>query len=156
MLDKIEGLVKNYAGDAVKGMKDIPAGKGDAVTSAATDSIMGFFKNKVGGGGDLSAITDMFKDKSAIDNVTSQISGGFIQSLSKIGIGGDTAKMLSTALIPLILSKFTGGKGGLSDILGQLTGGAGDLTSSIGGMFGGKKGKDSGTGGLLGKLKDMI
>lgn len=155
MFDKIEDLLKGYAREASQSVKDVPSGKTEGVSNAAVDSIMGLFKDKISKN-DLSGLTEMFKDKNAVNNTASQASGDFVKRLEAMGINMDTAKKIAAAVLPVILSKFSsnsGTKGGLNDILSQF--GGDDLTAALGGLLGGKKGK-SGDGGMFGKMKDLF
>lgn len=158
MLDQIQELIRGYAREASANVKEVPSDKEEGVSNAAVDSIMGLFKDKISKN-DISGLTQMFKDKNAVNNAASQAQGDFMKRLEGMGINMDTAKKIGAALLPLVLSKFSnssGAKGGLGDLLSQF--GGDDLTAALGGLLGGKKGKggkDNG-GGMFGKMKDLF
>lgn len=157
MLDQIEGLIKKYAQEAIAGNKEVPAEKTEVVTEAASSTIMDMLKEKASSN-DLSSLTSMFSSEEGIKDSASQMADGFIGKLLEQGFNKDSAKSIAMAVLPLILSKFTGKSGGsggiVMDVLTQL-GGKGDLGSLLGGLMGGDKGKDAG-GGMLGKFKDLL
>lgn len=159
MLDQLEGLIKKYAGEVVSESNAVPNDKTEAVSGAASGSIMDFLKEKASSG-DLSSLTQMFGSEAGIQDSVSKLSGGFVEKLMGQGFSMDNAKGITMAVLPLILSKLTGKSGGaggnIMDVLSQL-GGKGDIGSVLGGLLGGdSKGKDSGVGGMLGKMKDLL
>lgn len=160
MLDQLEGLITKYAKEAVSESKEVPTEKASAVTNAATGSIMDLLKEKASSN-DLSGITQMFGSESGIQGAVSQLSGGFIEKLIGQGFNSGNAKGLASSLLPMILSKLMGSKGGsgggMFDMLTKL-GGGGDLGSLLGGLMGGdsKTKKSSGAGNILGGLKDLL
>lgn len=158
MLEQLEGLIKKYASEAVSESKEVPNDKSEAVSSAASGSIIDLLKEKASSG-DMSSITQMFGSQQGIQDSVSQLSGGFIEKLTGQGFSLDNSKGIAAAILPLILSKLTGksgGSGGIMDMLSQL-GGKGDIGSMLGGLMGGgNKGKSSGAGGMLGKMKDLL
>ena len=135
----------------------MPAEKTEVVTEAASSTIMDMLKEKASSN-DLSSLTSMFSSEEGIKDSASQMADGFIGKLLGKGFNKDSAKSIAMAVLPLILSKFTGKSGGsggnMMDVLTQL-GGKGDLGSLLGGLMGGDKGKDAG-GGMLGKFKDLL
>lgn len=158
MLDQLEGLIKKYAGDVVSESNIVPKEKNEAVTGAASGSIMDLLKSKASSG-DLSSVMEMFGSEKGIQDSVSQLTNGFTDKLTGQGFSLDNAKGIATAILPLILSKLggkSGGSGGIMDVLTQL-GGKGDMGSLLGGLLGGNsKGKSSGAGGMLGKMKDLL
>lgn len=159
MLDQLEGLIKKYAGEAVSESSAVPNDKSEAVSSAASGSIIDLLKDKASSG-DISSVMQMFNSEKGVQDSISQLSGGFVEKLTGQGFSMDNAKGIATAILPMILSKLTGKSGGaggnIMDMLSQL-GGKGDMGSVLGGLLGGNsKGKDSGVGGMLGKMKDLL
>lgn len=160
MLEQLEGLIKNYAREAVSESKEVPTEKSDVVTDAASSTIMDMLKEKAASN-DISSLTSMFDSEEGIKDSASQLTDGFIGKLLGQGFNTDSAKRIAMAVLPMILSKFTGKSGGsggnIMDMLSQLDG-KGDLGSLLGGLMGGgskSKGKSS-DGGMFGKMKDLL
>lgn len=159
MLDQIESLISKYAKEAVSENKEVPSEKSEVVSNAASSSIMDLLKEKASSN-DISSLTSMFNNEKGIQDLVSQLSGGFIEKLLGQGFNLDNAKGIAMSLLPMILSKLTGKSGGsggnMMDVLTQF-GGKGDIGSLLGGLVGGDKGKgkDAG-GGMLGKFKDLL
>lgn len=157
MLDKIEGLLKDYAQEAVTEIKEIPAGQSNTVADAASGSIIDVLKKKIATG-DITALINSFKDENAIQSTATEISGNLSQKLSGLGINMDTAKTIALSILPVILSKFSKGSGNSGGLDFQsLLGDKIDL-STVGSLLGGDDNKsDKGNDeGLLGKLKGLF
>lgn len=161
MINKIESLLKGYAQEAVADIKEIPTGQTDAVADAASGSIIDILKKKISSG-DVSSLINSFKDDSAIQATTHEISGNLTQKLSGLGINVDSAKNIALSILPVILSKFSKGAGSSSGLEFQsLLGKLGDKVdlSTLGNMLSGdddKSDKGSDKDGILGKLKGLF
>lgn len=161
MLDQLKNLVKENAQEAIFNNSNVPDDKNEAAVDATSNSIMEVLKDKVSSGN----IKDILSSgqESAASNLGGDIMQNLTGKLQGLGIGGDTASSVASAVIPLVLSKILNtGKGGSSlniqDLVANVAGDNFDL-SSLSGLLGGKTGaadQGSGVGGILGKAKDLF
>jgi len=105
MLENLLDLVKQYAGDSIINNPAIPNDKNEAVIGEAGNAIAGGLQNMLNQGG-VKDILKMFGGQSGIEdnNITNNISGGLIESLTgKLGVGQQAASGIAGSLIPAVL-----------------------------------------------------
>jgi len=135
MLENLQSLVKEHAGDAIINNPAIPNDKSDEVIADAGSSIVSGLKSAVTNG-NIDGVVNLFKNggnEAATSPVTHNIQAGFVQNLiQKFGLDQGKASMIASSIIPVVMQKFvhktndTNDKGfDLQDIIGTLTGGAG-------------------------------
>ena len=161
MLENLQNLVREYAGDAIFNNPAIPNDKNEEVVADASGSIVNGLKSAVAGG-NIDEIHNLFKNGSeaaASSQVAQNIQGGFAQNLmQKFGLDPQKAGGIAASLIPMVLQKFVHKTNDpndksfdLSGILSSLTGGAG-----LGSMLNNLGGNEQNGGGLMGKISGMF
>ncbi len=162
MLEKIQQLVRQYAGDTVINNPAIPNEKNDEVISVASDSIVSGLKSAAANG-NTESIMSLFNggsEAAATSPVTQKIQGNFVENLvSKLGLQQGVASGIAGSLIPMVLKSLvhkTNDAGdssfNLSSIVSSLVPGAG-LGNIVNNMTAGKADDE---GGMLGKIKGMF
>lgn len=135
MLENLQNLVREHAGEAITNNPAIPNEKNDEVVADAGSSIVSGLKSAVSNG-NIDGVVNLFKNggnAAATSPVTHNIQAGFVQNLiQKFGIDQGKASGIAAAIIPVVMQKFVhktndpNDKGfDLQDIIGNLTGGAG-------------------------------
>ncbi len=163
MLENLQNLVRQYAGDAIVNNAAIPNERKEEAVAAASNSIVDGLKDAVSKG-NISDVMSLFnKGEQGVTQsaLTQNIQAGFVQKLmQKFGLDQAKAMQIGSTLIPIVLQKFVlktndpNDKGfDLQDILGKLGGGAG-IGKDILGKLGG--GDNDGGGGLMGKVKGLF
>jgi len=135
MLENLQSLVKEHAGEAIINNPAIPNDKNDEVIADAGSSIVSGLKSAVTNG-NIDGVVNLFKNggnEAATSPITHNIQAGFVQNLiQKFGLDQGKASMIASSVIPMVMQKFVhktndaNDKGfDLQDIIGNLTGGAG-------------------------------
>lgn len=140
-------MIKQSSQEVVEQNPDIPNEQNDAVSSVASESIVGTIQNMIsnGGAGDLMSMfsgNDNNESHPVMQTVASDLSGNL---QNRLGLSSGQASGIAGSILPMIISKLfnkSGGGGGfdLSSLLGGLTGGQGGggfdlgkITSMLGG-----------------------
>jgi uncharacterized protein YidB (DUF937 family) len=161
MLENLQNLVKEHAGDAIVNNPAIPNDKNDEVIADAGSSIVSGLKSAVTAG-NIDGVVDLFKaggNAAATSPVTHNIQAGFVQNLiQKFGLDQGKASMIASAIIPIVMQKFVhktndaNDKGfDLQDIIKNLTGGVG-----VGDIIKNTHEEDRNESSILGKIKGMF
>lgn len=161
MLENLQNLVRQHAGEAIINNPAIPNERNEEAVADASSSIVAGLKSAVAGG-NTESVMDFFKggnQAQASSSLTQNIQTGFIQNLTnKFGLDQGKAGQIASTLIPIVLQKLVHKTNDPSDksfdigsILGQLTGGSG-----IGGVLNKLGGSDKEDGGMMGKIKGMF
>lgn len=161
MLDNLQNLVRQHAGDAIINNPAIPNERNEEVVADASSSILSGLKSAAASG-NTDSITNLFNGGSQAASsspVTQNIQSGFIQNLiSKFGLDHANASQIAAGLIPMVMQKFvhkTNDPGDnsfdLKSVLGGLTGGGG-----LGNLLGESGGNNKDDGGVMGKIKGMF
>lgn len=169
MLENLEQLVRDYAGDAIINNSAVPNEQNELAVQAASSSIFDTLKQQFASG-NLSEIANIFNqgDASASSPVVQQATSSLTDKLSGLGISAETAKSIGASIIPVILGKLANKTNdpndssfNIQDVLGKLAGGDDgkfDLTDVMGMFTGGgqaQAGQPEG-GGMLDKLKGLF
>lgn len=163
MLENLQNLVRQHAGDAIINNPSIPNERNDEAVEAASDSIVGGLKDAVSKG-NITDVMNLFKggEQAAPQSALAQnIKGGFVENLTKkFGLDQGKAGQIASTLIPIVLQKFVHKTNDpndksfdLQDVLGKLGGGAG-IGKDILGKLGGSNNEEG--GGLMGKVKGLF
>lgn len=163
MLENLQNLVRQHAGDAIINNPSIPNERNDEAVEAASDSIVGGLKDAVSKG-NITDVMSLFKggEQAAPQSALAQnIKGGFVENLTKkFGLDQGKAGQIASTLIPIVLQKFVHKTNDpndksfdLQDVLGKLGGGAG-IGKDILGKLGGSNNEEG--GGLMGKVKGLF
>lgn len=161
MLENLQNLVREYAGDAIINNPAIPNDRNEEVVADASSSIVRGLKTAAANG-NTEDLMSLFKNgpaAAATSPVAQNIQGGFAQNLmQKFGLDSGKAGGIAAALIPMVLQKFVhktndpnDSSFDLSSVLGSLTGGGG-----IGNIMNGLGGGDKDGGGIMGKIGGMF
>lgn len=161
MLENLQNLVRQYAGDTIINNPAIPNERNEEAVADASSSIVSGLKTAVASG-NTDSVANLFNGGSQAtlsSPVTQNIQAGFVQNLiNKFGLDHGKASQIAAALIPTVLQKFVhktndpnDNSFDLKNIIGSLTGGAGvgDILSKFGG-------DDKDSGGVMGKIKGMF
>jgi uncharacterized protein YidB (DUF937 family) len=141
MFDNLLNLVKEHAGDAIVNNPAIPNEKNDEAIHSTTTSIVDTLKSQMSGG-NLSALTDMFKGGNVnASSVASSVQSNVVTDLmKKFGIDNAQASGIASSLIPKVMESFTkktndpnDSSFDMSSIMSSLGGGA--AAGGIGGML---------------------
>jgi hypothetical protein len=135
MLENLQNLVKEYAGDAIADNPAIPKDKTKEVIADAGSSIVTGLKTAVTNG-NIDGVVNLFKNggnAAAASPVTHNILAGFVQNLiQKYSLDQGKATQIAGAVIPSVMQKFVHKTNDendksfdLQDIIANLTGGAG-------------------------------
>jgi hypothetical protein len=168
MLEELQNLIRQHAGDAIINNPAIPNEKNDEAVSDASNAIVAGLKGAVANG-NVDGVVDLFKNganSAGSSPVTHNITAGYAQDLiHKFGINQGQASSIAGSLIPMVLSKFVHKTNDpndksfdLSNIITHLTGGAGlgDILGKFTGGGGNSANNSSDEGGLMGKIKGMF
>lgn len=170
MLENLEQLVRDNAGDAIVNNTAIPNEKNEVAIQAASSSIFDTLKEQLASG-NVSQIADIFNNGQAAQSspVVQQATSSLTDKLAAFGINAETAKSIGASLIPVILGKLANKTNdpndssfNIQDVLGKLAGGSDgkfDLTDVIGMFNGGGQAQANGQpaqGGMLDKLKGLF
>ena len=161
MLENLQNLVRQYAGDAIINNPAIPNERNEEAVADASSSIVSGLKTAVANG-NTDEVQNLFKNgpaAAATSPVAQNIQTGFAQNLmQKFGLDAGKAGGIAAALIPMVLQKFvhkTNDPGDnsfdLSSVLGGLMGGGG-----IGNIVNNLGGGDKDGGGIMGKIGGMF
>jgi hypothetical protein len=166
MLEQLQNLVRQYAGDSIVNNPAIPNEKNEEAVSDASNAIVAGLKGAVANG-NVDGVVDLFKNggnSAGSSPVTHNITAGYAQDLiHKFGLDQGQASGIAGSLIPMVLQKFVhktndpnDNSFDLQSIISHLTGGAG--LSDILGKFtgGGSGGNNNDEGGIMGKIKGMF
>ena len=161
MLENLQNLVRQYAGDAIINNPAIPNERNEEAVADASSSIVSGLKTAVANG-NTNEVQSLFKngpEAAATSPVAQNIKDGFAHNLmQKFGLDSGKAGGIAASLIPIVLQKFVHKTNDPNDksfdlgsVLGGLTGGGGlgNIMNNIGG--GDKEG-----GGLMGKIGGMF
>lgn len=160
MLENLQNLVRQYAGDTIINNPAIPNERNEEAVADASSSIVSGLKTAVANG-NTDSVVNLFNGggEAALSSpVTQNIQSGFIENLiNKFGLDHGKASQIAAGLIPAVLQKFVHKTNDPSDnsfdlknILGSLTGGGiGDMLNNFGG-------NDKNGDGVLGKIKGMF
>ncbi len=141
MFDNLLNLVKEHAGDAIVNNPAIPNEKNDEAIHSTTTSIVDTLKSQMSGG-NLSALTDMFKGGNVnASSVASSVQSNVVTDLmKKFGIDNAQASGIASSLIPKVMESFTkktndpnDSSFDMSSIMSSL--GGGGAAGGIGGML---------------------
>lgn len=160
MLENLQNLVRQHAGDAIINNPAIPNERNEEAVADASSSIISGLKSAAASG-NTDILANLFNGGSQntlTSPVTQNIQSGFIQNLiNKFGLDHGKASQIATGLIPTVLQKFVHKTNDPNDnsfelksVIGSLTGGQG--TSDILSKFGGNDNE----GGAMGKIKGML
>jgi hypothetical protein len=168
MLEELQNLIRQHAGDAIINNPAIPNEKNDEAVSDASNAIVAGLKGAVANG-NVDGVVDLFKNganSAGSSPVTHNITAGYAQDLiHKFGLNQGQASSIAGSLIPMVLSKFVHKTNDpndksfdLSNIVTQLTGGAGlgDILGKFTGGGNSANNNNSDEGGLMGKIKGMF
>ena len=169
MLENLEQLVRDNAGDAIFNNKAVPNEQNELAVQAASNSIFDTLKQQLASGNVLQ-IADIFNNGKVAEGspVVQQATSSLADKLSAFGINAETAKTIGASLIPVILGKLANKTNdpsdssfNIQDVLGKLAGGDDgkfDLTDVMGMFTGGQNNTQGGQaeGGMLDKLKGMF
>ena len=145
MLDQLISLVKEHAGEAIINNPVIPNDQNDSAISATAGGIVDALKGQLAGG-NLEAITGLFKDNNSSNPLVGQVSQVVQQQLSsRFNIESGQAGQIVQQMIPAIMSSLVNKTNDpndnsfkMDDIMSSIGGGkAGDLLNSVKGLFGG-------------------
>ena len=145
MLDQLISLVKEHAGEAIINNPVIPNDQNDSAISATAGGIVDALKGHLAGG-NLEAITGLFKDNNSSNPLVGQVSQVVQQQLSsRFNIESGQAGQIVQQMIPAIMSSLVNKTNDpndnsfkMDDIMSSIGGGkAGDLLNSVKGLFGG-------------------
>ncbi|GEO11942.1 hypothetical protein [Segetibacter aerophilus] len=161
MLENLQNLIREHAGDAIINNPAIPNERNEEAVADASSSIISGLKTAVANG-NTEEVQSLFKNGPAAASaspVAQNIQTGFAQNLmQKFGLDSGKAGGIAASLIPIVLQKFVHKTNDpndksfdLSSVLGSLTGGGG-LGSIMNGLGGGEK--DG--GGIMGKIGGMF
>jgi uncharacterized protein YidB (DUF937 family) len=162
MLENLQNLVREYAGDAIINNPSIPNEKNEEVVADASSSIVSGLKTAVANG-NTDSLLSLFKNGSeaaTTSPVARNIQDGFVHNLmQKFGFDQGKASGIASSLIPIVLQKLvhkTNDPGdnsfNLPGIIGSLTGGGGigNIMNSLGGA------NTEEGGGIMGKIGGMF
>lgn len=168
MLEELQNLIRQHAGDAIINNPAIPNEKNDEAVSDASNAIVAGLKGAVANG-NVDGVVDLFKNgatSAGSSPVTHNITAGYAQDLiHKFGLDHGQASSIAGSLIPMVLSKFVHKTNDpndksfdLSNIVTQLTGGAGlgDILGKFTGGSGNSPNNSNDEGGIMGKIKGMF
>jgi len=162
MLENLQDLVRQNAGDAIINNPAIPNERNEEVVADASSSIISGLKGAVANGNteNLMGLFNGGGQAAATSPVAQNIQSGFVQNLmQKFGLDHGKAAGIAASLIPTVLQKFVHKTNDpndksfdLSSIIGSLTGGGGlgSLMNNLGG------GDDKEGGGIMGKIGGMF
>lgn len=165
MLENLQNLVKEFAGDAIINNPAIPNERNDEAVAATSNSIIGGLKDAIAKG-NISDVMSMFNNNEqepVNTDIGQNIKGNVVQDLmQKFGLDQGKALGIASTLLPGLLKRFvqkTNDPGDnsfdLQSIIGGLTGGGsgvgGDLLKNITGGT-----NSNNDGGLLGKVKGLF
>ncbi|HSU49443.1 MAG TPA: hypothetical protein VLJ41_02590 [Segetibacter sp.] len=161
MLESLQNLVREHAGDAIINNPAIPNDKNEEVVADASSSIVAGLKTAAANG-NTEDLMNLFKNgaaAAATSPVAQNIQGGFAQNLmQKFGLDAGKAGGIAASLIPMVLQKFVHKTNdpndntfNLSSVLGSLagSGGVGNIINSL-------SGGDNDGGGIMGKIGGMF
>jgi len=162
MLENLQNLVREHAGDAIINNPSIPNDKNEEAVSDASNSIVAGLKGAVANG-NIDGVVNLFKagsNSAGSSPVTQNIQAGYAQDLvHKFGLDHGKASQIAGSLIPIVLQKFVHKTNDpndksfdLQNIITSITGGAG-LQDILGKFTGGGKEDE---GGMMGKIKGMF
>lgn len=149
MFDEILSLVKTHASELLSAGAIIPAEQQEQASHEAGQSILETLKDKVGQG-KLTELTGLIGGQTGIESpVTAAASENLTTRLiEKLGISPEQASLVSTSIIPAIMSKFVQKANDpedksidLKSMLTQVMGGSfnlGGMMGMVGGLFGKK------------------
>jgi hypothetical protein len=160
MLENLQNLVREYAGDAIINNPAIPNERNEEAVADVSSSIVSGLKTAVANG-NTDEVQSLFKNgaaAAATSRVAQNIQAGFAQNLmQKFGLDPGKAGGIAGSLIPMVLQKFVHKTNDpndksfdLSSVLGSITGGGGigNIMNSLGG--------DKDGGGIMGKIGGMF
>lgn len=144
MLDQLIHLVKEHAGEAIINNPAIPNEKNDAAISATAGGIFDVLKGQLAGG-NLEAITGLFKSGGGENALTGQISTAVMQQITtQFNVSSPETAQMVKQMIPAVLQSLVKKTNDpndnsfkMDDILSSLGGGkADDPINSVKGFFG--------------------
>lgn len=165
MLENLQNLVREHAGDAIINNPAIPNERNEEAVADASSSIVSGLKTAVANG-KIEDVQSLFRngaDAAPASPVAQNIQAGFAHNLmEKFGIDSGKAGSIAASLIPIVLKKFVNKTNDpndnsfdLSSILAVLTGGGG-LGNFVDGLGGEINSGQKDNGGFLGKISDMF
>ena len=162
MLENLQSLVKQYAGDAIINNPAIPNERNDEAVAATSNSIVAGLKDAVSKG-NIADVTNMFSggENAAAQSALGQnIKGNVVQEMmQKYGLDQRKAGHIASTLIPVVMQKFVQKTNDpndksfdLNSIIRHLSGSGigGDLLNNVTGS------NDNNEEGLLGKVKGLF
>lgn len=161
MLENLQNLVREYAGDTIINNPAIPNERNEEAVADASSSIVSGLKTAVANGNtdEIQSLFNNGPEAAATSPVAQNIKEGFAHNLmQKFGLDPGKAAGIAASLIPIVLQKFVHKTNDPNDksfdlgsILGSLTGGGGlgNIVNSLGG------GNGDG-GGIMGKIGGMF
>ncbi|MCW3112256.1 MAG: hypothetical protein JWR18_652 [Segetibacter sp.] len=163
MLENLQNLVREHAGDAIINNPAIPNERNEEAVADASGSIVSGLKTAAANG-KIDEVQSLFKngpEAASTSPVAQNIQAGFAQNLMhKFGLDSGKAGGIAASIIPMVLKKFVHKTNDpndtsfdLSSVLGGLAGGGG-LGNIVNGLGGGKN--DGQNDGLLGKIGGMF
>jgi hypothetical protein len=161
MLENLQNLIREHAGEAIINNPAIPNERNEEAVADASSSIISGLKTAVANG-NTNEVHSLFNNGPAAAStspVTKNIQAGFAQNLmQKFGLDSGKAGAIAASLIPMVLQKFVQKTNDpndksfdLSNVLGSLTGGGG-----LGSIMNGLGGSDKDGGGIMGKIGGMF
>src|SRR5919112_5825658 len=133
MLENLQDLVRQHAGDAIINNPAIPNERNEEVVADASSSIVSGLKSAAASG-NTDSVVNLFNgggEAAAQSPVTQNIQSGFVQNLiNKFGLDHGKASQIATAFIPMVMQKFVhktndpaDNSFDLKNVIGALTGG---------------------------------
>lgn len=161
MLESLQNLVREYAGDAIINNPAIPNERNEEAVADASSSIFSGLKTAVANGNtdDVQSLFSNGPAAAGTSPVAQNIQAGFAQNLmQKFGLDAGKAGGIASSLIPMVLQKLVHKTNDpndksfdLSSVIGSLTGGGG-----IGNIMNSLGGGDKDGGGIMGKIGGMF
>lgn len=132
MLEQLNDLIKNYAGNSIINNNDIPNEKNNEAIGLASNAVVSGIQQAISSG-NIKSVLSLFSGQHDVSQnpVSQNIQSGFIDKLkSQFGLNDTQASGAASSLIPDVLKNFvqkTNDPGNsqfdLQNILNQLTGG---------------------------------
>ncbi|MDR1747106.1 MAG: DUF937 domain-containing protein [Tannerella sp.] len=108
MIDKLLGLVQEFAGSAVVENPAVPNSKNDLAVKSIADGILGGLKQEATGSGFGNIVGMLTKGGNVSSSVMNAVQGSVIDNLmSKVGISSTVAKSIAKQVVPSILGSLS-------------------------------------------------
>lgn len=161
MLENLQNLIREHAGDAIINNPAIPNDRNEEVVADASSSIVSGLKTAATNGNtdELMSLFNNGPAAAATSPVAQNIQGGFAKNLmQKFGLDAGKAESIAASLIPGVLQKFIHKTNDPNDKSFDLTNILGNLTGSggIGNIIGGLGSGNNEEGGILGKIGGLF